>query len=106
MILDAVEVDEELGVPACEVLDVEAPGPFPGASSEEGPLLERKIGVVEEILEREAPGNPGARIGLAVGIDQPCAFSAHDRQHRNTVLAGRIVIVHLGAGVPDVAQVA
>ncbi|MNN39509.1 hypothetical protein D3C81_1535480 [compost metagenome] len=55
--------------------------------------VDARVGVAEQV---DPPRAGGVEIAAAVGIEQPRAFAAHDRQRQGVVIGAQA-----GAGVPD-----
>jgi hypothetical protein len=58
-----------------------------------------RIRVAEQVAP---PGADAVQVSVAVGVDQPRAVAAHDRDQRQL----RSVLAHLGARMPHVRKVA
>ncbi|MCY1417181.1 hypothetical protein D9M71_327080 [compost metagenome] len=61
-------------------------------------LVDARVGVAEHV---HPPGADRVQVALALEVLQPHAFAAADRHHRQA-----LVVLHLGAGVPEHVEVA
>ena len=60
--------------------------------------VDARIGVAEQV---DPPGADGIQITMTGAVVEPCALAARDRDERQA-----LVVLHLGARVPDGAEAA